>query len=401
VKARGAALRLRNAKVREEGGWVLRDLAIQDGRLVEPAALRSAREADLGGRQVVPALVNAHDHLDLSTFPALGTPPYANAGDWAADVEAHAADGRVKDALAVALADRLFLGGLRNLLGGAAAVAHHGAFHRSMAREDFPVRVLSRYSFALSPGATPALRKTYRTTDRRIPWLVHVGEGTDPRARDELQALVAANVLRRNTVLIHAIAFGAPEAERIATARSCVVWCPEANRRLYGATAAVPLLRAAGVRVGLGSDSPASGARDPLSNLAAAHREGVLGEDELLETATAVSAEVARLPVGRPAPGGVADLIVTDDLGALVGGDRRALSLMVVGGRPLFGEPALIEGLGRRPVSVAVAGRPKALDGEIGRRASSLWRAHPAVRRAGWMADLHFDAPLEPLRTAR
>jgi cytosine/adenosine deaminase-related metal-dependent hydrolase len=270
-----------------------------------------------------------------------------------------------------------------------------------MARADFPVRVLSRYSFALSPASTAELRRTYRTTDRRIPWLVHAGEGTDPGAREELQALAASNVLRQNTVLVHAIAFGAAEAERIAAARSCVVWCPEANRRLYGATAAVAVLRKAGVRVGLGSDSPASGARDPLSNLAAARGEGVVDEDELVEMATVGSAEVARLPVGRPAPGGVADLLVTDDLGALLGGDRRSLSLVMVGGRPLFGEPALLADLGRRAVALTLAGRPKALDAEIGRRASGLWRAHAAVRRAEWMSDVHFDARLEPLSKTR
>src|SRR6185295_8149229 len=106
-------------------------------------------------------------------------PPYPNVYAWARDVDAGVGDPIVAAALAVPLADRLFLGGLRNLLSGVTAVAHHNPFHRSMARKDFPVRVLEKYEFAHSAGLTPALRKSYRTTDRRIPWMVHAGEGTD------------------------------------------------------------------------------------------------------------------------------------------------------------------------------------------------------------------------------
>jgi cytosine/adenosine deaminase-related metal-dependent hydrolase len=271
-------------------------------------------EVDLGGRILLPGLVNAHDHLDLSTFPPLGRPPYPSAYAWAADVEGTSDQAAAMAALAVPLPDRLFLGGLRNLLSGATAVAHHGPNHRALARRDFPVRVLAKYEFAHSPGFTPALRRSYRTTDRRIPWLIHAGEGTDARSRGEVQALVDANVLRQNTVLIHAIALGAGDPERIAAAKACVVWCPQSNRRLYGATADVPGLRAAGVRIGLGSDSPMSGARDALSNLAVARSERMVTDGELVDMATSGSAEVARLPGGRTEPGQPADLVAVDSL---------------------------------------------------------------------------------------
>ena len=159
-------------------------------------------------------------------------------------------------ALAVPLPDRLFLGGLRNLLSGATAVAHHGTYHRALGRREFPVRVLAKYEFAHSPGFTPALRRTYRTTDRRIPWMIHAGEGTDERCRGEVRALMEANVLRQNTVLIHAITLDEGDPQRIAAAKACVVWCPQSNRRLYGATADVAALRAAGVRIGLEATAP-------------------------------------------------------------------------------------------------------------------------------------------------
>ncbi|MCM2258277.1 MAG: amidohydrolase, partial [Vicinamibacteria bacterium] len=180
---------------------------------------------------MLPGLVNAHDHLDLSTCPPLGRPPYPNAYAWGEDVAAH--DGAAAAAaMAVPLVDRLFLGGLRNLLCGATGVLHHSGFHRSLGRDDFPVRVQHRYDFAQSPGLTPQLRKAYRTTDRRIPFLVHAAEGTDEVASAEIARLAEANVLRQNTVVIHAIACSDEDRARLATARACVVWCPEAALRL-------------------------------------------------------------------------------------------------------------------------------------------------------------------------
>jgi len=377
-------------------------VATTKGRIAAVGVIAEGEgQIDLAGRVLLPGLVNAHDHLDLATFPPLGRPPYPNAYAWAADVEGARDQAAAMAALAVPLPDRLFLGGLRNLLSGATAVAHHGPYHRALARPDFPVRVLAKYEFAHSPGFTPALRRTYRTTDRRIPWLIHAGEGTDERCRDEVRALVEANVLRQNTVLIHAITLGEGDRERIAAAKACVVWCPQSNRRLYGATADVAALRTAGVRIGLGSDSPMSGARDALSNLAAARGERAVTDAELVEMATSGSAEVARLPGGRTEPGQPADLVAVDSLEAWLDGDRRALALVVAGGRPLYGEPALLDALGVRWRPVTVDGAARGLEAELARRATGLVRAHAALADVEWMRGLVFSASPLPAGSPR
>jgi cytosine/adenosine deaminase-related metal-dependent hydrolase len=366
-------------------------VSIAGGIVVAEAAAGEGREVDLGGRIVLPGMVNAHDHLDFSTFPPLGRPPYPSVYAWTADVEAGRADPAVVAALAVPLPDRLFLGGLRNLLAGVTAVAHHNAYHRALARPDFPVRVLSRYQFAHSPGLTPELWRTYRTTDRRIPWMVHAGEGTDERCRGELALLEEANVLRQNTVVVHGIAFEDGDARRLAAARACLVWCPESNRRLYGATARVAALRAAGVRVGLGSDSPVSGVRDALSNLAAARAEGVLSDTELVEMATGGSAEVARLPAGGARPGETADLVAIDSMDAWLAGDRRTLALVMVGGRALYGDPAVLEALGVRSRTVMVDGTERGLEAKLAQRAAGLARRHPALGAVPWLSGIAFE----------
>jgi len=381
----------RNARAWERGGLSLRDVAVSGDHVAaveEAGSAAEVREFDLAGHVVLPGLVNGHDHLDLSMLPALGHPPYAGAYEWAAALDAAASDPAVKAALQVPLADRLFLGGLRNLLAGVTAVLHHGAFHRSLARRDFPVRVLAKYQFALSPGLTPRLRKTYRTTDRRVPWIVHVAEGTDERYRREVDLLVEANVLRHNAVLVHGIGLRPEDLARIAAARACVVWCPESNRRLYRATAPVAALREAGVRVGLGSDSSAAGVRDALSNLAAARREAVLGDAELLALATEGTAEVARLPVGAFTPGSPADFVVVDSLERLLAGDRRAVALVIVAGRPVYGTPELLGPLAAAWVPLVVDGTERRIEAPLGRRAGAILKRHCRRRDVGWLEGL-------------
>jgi cytosine/adenosine deaminase-related metal-dependent hydrolase len=390
---------LRNA--RAEIGGPLLDVAVGGERVSAVVAAGQAppaeHEADLEGRLLMPALVNGHDHLDFSTFPPLGEPPYASAYEWAADVDAGQGDERVRRALSVPLPDRLFLGGLRNLLCGVAAVAHHNPYHRSLG-EGFPVRVLERYQFAHSPGLTARLRSTYRSTDRRIPWMVHAAEGTDERCRREVALLCEQNLVRQNTVLVHGIALSEADGALLAARGACVVWCPESNRRLYGATAPVAALRAAGVRVGLGSDSPVSGVRDPLSSLAAARAEGVLGDDDLLALATSGTAEVARLPAGALTPGAPADLLVAGSRDALLAGRRAAVALLMVAGRALYGSPGLMAGTGARTVPMMVDGEERALEASIARRAASRLRAHAFLRRLSWTVDLELDPLREEAR---
>jgi cytosine/adenosine deaminase-related metal-dependent hydrolase len=288
--------------------------------------------------------------------------------------------------MALPLVDRLFLGGLRNLLCGATGVLHHAPFHRALQRDDFPVRVQHRYDFAHSPGQTPQLRRAYRTSDRRIPFLVHAAEGTDAVAAGEIERLAAANVLRQNTVVVHAIACSEADRAAMAAAKACVAWCPEAGLRLYGRAADVAALRAAGVRIGLGSESPMAGSRDLLSSLASASAGGALAPEELLELATVGSAEVARLPRAGESPGSAADLLVTRSPSDLLAGRRDAVALVIVRGAALYGEPGLMEAACAAWAPLQVDGAPRALERALHRRLASLLRAHGSVlSRVPWL----------------
>jgi cytosine/adenosine deaminase-related metal-dependent hydrolase len=351
-------------------------VVIEGGRVVsvggEDAALPAGeRAADLDGRLLLPALVNAHDVLDACTLPPLGRPPYPNLYRW---IEDAARDGaQHADAMRPSLADRLLLGGLRNLLAGVAAVVHHEADHRSLARDDFPVRVQRRFGFAHSPGLVEKLRQTYRTTDRRIPWFVRAAAGVDEGARGETLRLAEANVLRQNTVVVHGTALGADDVRRLAEAGACVVWCPEIDERLFAAQPPVADLRAAGVPLALGSGSAGEGGRDFGTALRAARRTGLVTDEELLQLATAGGSQVSRLPSGGPEEGAEADLLVVSSLDDLLAGSRAAVQLVIAGGRPLYGARELLLPLEPGAALVEVDGAPRALVAPLLRRLRA-WR---------------------------
>jgi hypothetical protein len=76
---------------------------------------------------------------------------------------------------------------------------------------------------------------------------------------------------------------------------------------------------------------------------------------------------------------------------ALLAGERTAIALVVVGGRPRYGERALMEAFGAPSIPLWVDGAERALDLETGRRAASLVKRHPALRCVPWLKDIRFD----------
>src|SRR5579872_5335260 len=82
---------------------------------------------DMNGSFVFPGLINAHDHLELNHYgPLKRRERYANATDWIDDLSpALKDDETIRRNAAYPLGDRLFIGGLKNILAGVTTVAHH------------------------------------------------------------------------------------------------------------------------------------------------------------------------------------------------------------------------------------------------------------------------------------
>ena len=330
---------------------------------VDTAPRSGDHVVDLDDAVVLPGLINAHDHLELNHYGRLkGRPIYGNASQWVDDMRPRLRDDpSLRRGQAFRLADRLFIGGIKNLLSGVTTVAHHNPFYPEL-RFRFPVRVLRRYGWAHSlglqhgmagargePGGDVAAR--FRATPREHPFLLHLAEGTDQAARDELGHLERLGCLDDNAVLVHGVGLSDADWRRVVRRGAGLVWCPASNLFLLGQTAPIrQFLDACSVsktRICLGTDSRVTGSFDLLDELRVAVTGGRVAPDEALQMVTTTPAQVLRiLDAGRIAPGLKADLLVIRRLGddpaaSLVAARRRDVLLVVVGGRPLVADPEL------------------------------------------------------------
>jgi cytosine/adenosine deaminase-related metal-dependent hydrolase len=344
---------------------------------IDEAPRRGDLVHDLEGAFVLAGLINAHDHLELNHYgPLKWRDRYANASEWIDDMRPRLQrDTAIRAHSRYALGDRLLIGGLKNLLAGVTTVAHHNPIYRQMGSA-VPVRVVRRFgwahSFALQSEPVGArcepggdLRERYASTPPDAPFVVHVAEGVDRAAADELPRLARLGCLRRNTVLVHGVALSADDWRDVVAAGASLVWCPSSNYFLFGRS--VPARQFLDQapdswrHLCLGTDSRVTGSRDLLDEIRYAAGADKVTPAELLRMVTTSAARILGLAdAGRLEVGVPADLIVIPALGpdaplALVETKRADLSLVTIGGRPLIGHPSYAPVFGARGRGVSLA----------------------------------------------
>jgi cytosine/adenosine deaminase-related metal-dependent hydrolase len=365
---------------------------------------------DLRGAIVLPGLVNAHDHLELNHYGRLkGRERYENASAWIEDMRPRlSSDPVIRHGRSQPLVERLFIGGLKNLLAGVTTVAHHNPFYPEM-RRTMPVRVVRRYGWAHSfllerqpagargePGGEVAQR--CQATPADAPFVLHLAEGIDEEARRELPRLEALGCLKPNTVIVHGVAIDGDGWCRVADAGAGLVWCPGSNDFLFGRSVPVrDLLESmrqggngggARMNIALGTDARITGSRDLLDELRVARDAAPISPTELLRmVTTGASALLRQSKSGRLAIGAPADLVVIppfepDPAAALLRTTRRDVRLVMVGGHPLVSDPDLAAVFRARRVRLRplrVDSAPKLADSGLVRRLAGCPIAEPGV----------------------
>jgi hypothetical protein len=278
-------LHIKGALIWQGAESIEKDLFIQNGRIVSQKP-NHALEVDLSGYTLFPGLVNAHDHLELNHFPRTKfREVYDNAHQWGEDVNARLNDEPFKSRRSYPLWDKVFIGGLKNLLCGATTVVHHGPKHKPMYRKDFPVRVLKNYGWAhsLHFSSEEEIVKSYQSTPKNWPWFIHLAEGTDDIAASEYQRLKKLGCIGINTVPVHCVGLtldDVMESHNITEghrghyghgSQMPFVWCPTTNIYLLGKTGHPRM--GWNTQYMLGSDSRLTADGDLLDELRFASKE--------------------------------------------------------------------------------------------------------------------------------
>jgi len=421
----------RDARVAWHARWVLpivsaplRDAAVVvDGECivwVGPSAHAEAgRHEQLGEAILMPGLVNAHTHLELTSLRGfLEALPFR---DWLrtlTEVRANVLDTR-------ALTDAARFGVSEALRAGITTVADCSASGAPMdAMRDAGIRgrvyletfgpdvaqvstamqglrdgvsrLQARATLLVGVGISPHAPYTvsvplFRAVaeyarDERLPVATHVAEsaaevafvrhGAGPFAERLLARDIAvsptqsspialldnAGLLDAQPLCIHAIHTDTTDLQRIADSGSTVVHCPISNAKLGQGIAPLHAMRDAGIAVGLGTDSVASNDR---MDLIAEARQAVLLQSLATATPDALSAADALDLATR----GGARALGLSDIGTLAAGqwaDLCAFRCDAFEAAPVYDPEVLLVhvlGTGARAALTMVAGRVLVRDG--------------------------------------
>ncbi|MGQ9888356.1 MAG: amidohydrolase family protein [Aggregatilineales bacterium] len=342
-------LRIANARVLTASGPAARDIYTAGERIAARAG-HGVLTVDLAGHTVYPGWINAHDHLELNHYPRTKfREVYANAHQWGEDVNARLNAEPYRSLRAYPLRDRLFIGGLKNLLCGATTVVHHGPPHRLLYRRDFPVRVLRQYGWAHSLRFSPEaeVARSYRRTPPDWPWFIHLAEGTDDTAAGEYQRLKALGCVGANTVLVHGVGLTAADIADAVPRIRALVWCPTTNNYLLGKTLNPALW---GNKLVLGSDSRLTADGDWLAELRSALCCSSVDQRDVFAFVSRPAALLGLKRAGSLVPGNYADWLAAPAFPTA----RRDIALVVRGGVPLIGNPPLMAQFPHVPTVAAV-----------------------------------------------
>jgi 5-methylthioadenosine/S-adenosylhomocysteine deaminase len=382
-------------------------VAIENGRI---AAVGPAAELGDGTRYsdsvIAPGFVNAHSHLEYAVYGGFGD----GLGDFADWIMLHVQrKGRIgweeyvdiaRLGAAECLASGVTTVGDCSYSGATAVAASELGLRATVYLEVFgaePAPALERFaairdrasaSFSdrVRPGVSPhapysvSIGLYEACAELGLPLATHIsesrsevtyllsGEGAwgtyrdllvDPPGTTGTRLLAEHGLLGPELVAAHCVVLDDEEIGLLASSGTGVAHCPRSNGALGCGVAPLAELRAAGARVGVGTDSPASAPSFDffeelrsvvISARARAERPDVLSASEALELGTLGSARALGLDgeIGSLAPGKRADLVVVsleasaylpfeDPAGALVfGGSPERVAATYVDGEARY-----------------------------------------------------------------
>lgn len=310
--------------------------------------------------------INAHDHLVGNWFPRSGDKrPYPNSHIWVEDMRhSFAVEERnnfwVNDGSFILTEPNAYalcqLGAYKNLFSGTAIVQDHSPNQPDSYYKGFPVTVLKKYrqSHSITLGnwwGGGTAEEEMAHSKGQMPFIIHLGEGTDELTKSEFAKLKKRNLLKPNLMIIHGIALTKAELKEIAAVGASICWCPTSNFYLIGKTLDIESCLKLGVNVVLGTDSTQTGGVNLLDEFAHAHEKfPEIPLQTLYAMITVNPAKALFLPADKGIlhPKSVADLLLIDaverdPLQNLLEVSSENIRLLLHNGIPLYGDAEWLE----------------------------------------------------------
>ena len=288
---------------------ILKDANI---RINSPLLKDKNIQFDCSNSIAYPPFINSHDHLISNWYPKAGFgKTYPNVNIWVENMKETDSflernkiwinDGSFD--LTEKVANQIVLLGIyKNLFSGCTVVQDHIPKQKPSYYKDNPINVLENYTqhHSLSMGnwwGGDTAEEEYVKTNGNIPFIMHLGEGTDELARKCFPKLKELKLLKSNTLLIHGIALTKEQIKECAESGTSICWCPNSNYYLIGETLDIDACLEYGVNVVLGTDSTMSGSINLLEEIKFTHKKFPhISLKQIFEMITTNAAKALMLP---------------------------------------------------------------------------------------------------------
>jgi len=252
---------------------------------------------------VFPGLINSHDHLDFNCFPQLGNRIYNNYVEWGDDIHKQNKE-TINKVLKIPKELRIQWGIYKNLLNGITTVVNHGP---KLQADNNLVTIWQQchtlHSIKLEKKWKIKINLPFV---KNQPFAIHIGEGTDSAAKEEIDELIKRNLLKRDLIGIHAVAMDEKQASNF----RAIIWCPDSNYFLVGRTAPIDKLKHK-TKILFGTDSTVSSNWNLWDHLRLARKSKLVTDTELFDMLTSTPANVWGIEdCGRIEKNNNADIVI-------------------------------------------------------------------------------------------
>lgn len=335
---------------------LIQDDLIYDILEPEQKPLKSVdAEFDLDGHFVFPGLINGHDHLVDTCWKGLGQTPADNWFEWDSSVRS---SEEYKAMQRLSVTDLYILGMYKNILSGATTVIDHFPQEISKTFFNHQLTTLVEHMNLVHSVSEKQLHwgrgieDEYRATRGILPFVLHMGQGSDRIIKQELETLNRLGALESNTVLVDCCHLNETELQLVAAKKASIVWLPSASAMVFARQPEIARILDLGIPFCIGTESANTGSKGILCALKAAlhyseeNLDGRLSAKDLVKAATQDAARIFGIEkiAGSLLPGRNADMIVfkcnedqADPFSYFLGLSPENLSMVVHRGAMIVG----------------------------------------------------------------